>query len=391
MRECSKARKKAIAAILERGPPWAAPNPHSMATYCTSKEQGRSYTSLLGPYRGTKRAPFRGVRGPDGAWRAPEERVPGLTGGDGPAMEGAMRGFHMTRPEINDATVGLYNEEPECMRPNTSGLPPLIVRVDVDETEIQCVESRIKWFRQRKCVGWARGLMASGRDVALLSAACKHAWSEWFPKQTRVLMKHSPAWKLILRSCKTTASRSIAFLCGAHPRAGKDSPLLVLGSDILVSILMLCRGFNNCSDLDGLQREPRQTEFEASLTESYWHSLHRLLTSVDKFQVLAFGNFNPVEHKSGMAFCTVLSAYTLLYDFGPWVALDDFVTAVELGNVGNLQCFAFFRSGAYFHTPQERFMAIRLHETLFGTLNDNEESKFLKCFTGHGFVAMADV
>ncbi|KAH3722424.1 hypothetical protein Pelo_18870 [Pelomyxa schiedti] len=311
-------------------------------------------------------------------------------------MEGAMRGFDMKRPEITEDTMGCFWMEPECMRPSTSGLPPLTIDASCSfhfsnqETEIQCVENRIKWFRQRKCVGWARGLMASGQRFILLSNACKHAWSEWFQKETRVLMKVSPAWKLILRSCKTTASRSIAFLCGAHPRVGKDSPLSLLGPDILASILMLFRGFSNCSYLDGLQREPRQTEVEASMMDcSPWDHVPKWHTSPDKTPVLAFGNFNLAEHQCGMAFYTVLSAYALLYELGPWVPLDDFVTAVEIGNVANLQCFAFFRSGAYLHTPQERFMAIRLHQTLFGSLTEREESNFNKCFTGDGFVAMA--
>ncbi|KAH3731934.1 hypothetical protein Pelo_17233 [Pelomyxa schiedti] len=323
MDQCRVARNRAIAVILQlQKPPLAAPNPHSMASYCCGLLRCQTGPRPLPPYGPLLRQDPRAVPGGDAAAPAPAPA---------PAPAGA---------------AGLRGRRGGSGRGDGGGDEG--VRYE-EAREIQCVENRIKWFRQRKCVGWARGLMASG-------------------------------------SCKTTASRSIAFLCGAHPRAGKDSPLFILGPDILASILLLGRGFNG-SGVDGLQREPRQTEFEASLMAcSPWDNMHKWPSSGDKIPVLAFGNFNPLEYQCGMAFYT---AYTLLYELGPWVPLDDFVTAVEIGNTANLQCFSFFRSGAYFHTPQERFMAIRLHQTLFGSLTKTEESKFCKCFTGDGFVAMA--
>lgn len=148
---------------------------------------------------------------------------------------------------------------------------------------------------------------------------------------------------------------------------------------------MLFGRFRCGFELDGMEREPRQTNFEKSFDMSYnkWPPLNQ-------YAVCAFGNFDTEQSQSFMALTSLTFAYSLVYERGPWISLEEFVSAVEAGNVGNLQCFAFLQSGAYAHTPQERFMAIRLHETLFGVLSDSEESKFNKCFTGDGSVLMAD-
>ncbi|KAH3743573.1 hypothetical protein Pelo_15031 [Pelomyxa schiedti] len=178
--------------------------------------------------------------------------------------------------------------------------------------------------------------------------------------------------------------QSASFLCGVHPRAGKDSPLSVLGIDVLRHILMLFGRFK-CPESDGMHREPIHTDFERSFDMYY----NKMLPST-KFALCAYGNFDADADKSDNALHALIYAYSIVYECGPWISLDDFVTVVEAGNVGTLRCFAFLKSGAYARTPQERFIAIRLHETLFGVLSYCEESKFLKCFTGDGLVLLAN-
>ncbi|KAH3732314.1 hypothetical protein Pelo_16849 [Pelomyxa schiedti] len=371
------------------------PNPDSMRVYLPEtirKRKWEDYTALMGKHWSSWYAPSS--RGGKNFWvdvmghhreDMPEEVLMGVPADcDVPPeqremLEGVMKEFSMKRPAVPATKRYGYYCEPECHRPCTSGLPPL------NEDQIQLVENRIKWYRQKRCVTWARSLIAAGVTRTLVSTACNHAWSEWYSDDVCALMKSTPTWRLIQRSGKLVSQRCISFLCGAHPRAGKTSPLSVLGVDVLRHILMLFGRFRCGFEVDGMEREPRQTNFEKSFDMSYnkWPPLNQ-------YAVCAFGNFDIERSESFMALSSLTFAYALVYERGPWISLEDFVSGVEAGNVGNLQCFAFLQSGAYAYTPQERFMAIRLHETLFGVLPASEESKFSKCFTGDGSVLMAD-
>ncbi|KAH3743864.1 hypothetical protein Pelo_14740 [Pelomyxa schiedti] len=406
-------RKEAISRILEQ---WAdashshncdsgtlpAPNANSMAPYLDDLVHISSpeWRPLFGFYSGGWSAPHRAsyfYR--DGRSPHQEEFLPAFpkdslgrhrwgetdteTGdGDGVGEE-VMKGFLMKRPavsEIESDPWGGHLLEPECRRPVTSGLPRL------DETQIQWVENRIKWYRQRPCVSWARNMIAAGQPLALLSTACRRAWEDWYPKNVRDLITSTLPWRMISRACRNVAQRFTAFLCGASPRAGRRSPISLLSPHLLVTIVTLCTQFK-CDDLDGLQREPPQTEFEKDLQQGFFSWIP---TRKNHLQIGAFGNFDVGENQADMGFHTIIAAYALLHGHGPLISLEEFVSAVEVGNVGNLKCYALFRNGAFARTPQQRFMAIRLYESLFDVLSSSEQGKFRKCFTGEGSVTMAD-
>ncbi|KAH3759343.1 hypothetical protein Pelo_8821 [Pelomyxa schiedti] len=376
-------KRSAIARILDNDvePFSAAPNTDSMSWYLSQKLKlgGESHKSLMGPYENFWESPTRSWWGLKED--VPEEILPAVANGEKPSaiMGEVMQGFSMKRPAFKHDSLDewCFVLEPEFRRPNTTGLPRLT------EPQIQCVENRIQWHRQRRCVIWARERIASGQQLVFMTTACKRAWYDWYKKDIRDLMTSTRPWKLISRSCHTVAARFTAFLCGTHPRAGNKSPVALLCPDVIRKIIT----FAPSCHLDDLEREPPPTAFE-----NQFHSCFQrwLLQTTEQFHLNAFGNFDALLSQAGIARNALLSAYALLHENGPLIHLEDFVSAVEAGNVGNLQCYAFFKSGGYAHTPQERFMAIRLSETLFGALQGYEESKFRKCFTGDGIVSMGD-
>lgn len=146
----------------------------------------------------------------------------------------------------------------------------------------------------------------------------------------------------------------------------------------------LYTGFS-CDDY--WQKEPPLTEYEIFLLPS---SRTWIPPATEKFHVAAFGNYDVDGHQADIPLLSLIAAYALLYEQGPFISLEKFIQGAEAGNVGNLQCFACFKSGAFAHTPQERFMALRLCETLFGVIGEEKENQFRKCFTGDGLVIMGD-
>ncbi|KAH3757165.1 hypothetical protein Pelo_11079 [Pelomyxa schiedti] len=397
-RDLSASRDAAIKYIIEGSSEaaWAAPNPNSMASYLEPKlvpsgGWGPAARLLMGQYQDSWCAPSRGVdtygEVDMSEINLPEEELPAVMPGDvdlvkATVLEEVMRGFCMQRPAVNQDYGGWYSffGEPECKRPKTDGLPPY------NETQIQFVENRIKWYRQRKCALWAKNLMATGCEAMLLTTACKRAWADWYPKEACDALYETVAWKLISRSCQVSGQRLLSFICGAHPRAGNKSPISLLSSHLLSHILHIMLHFNWRDECDDLEREPAQTDFEKQLQSR----LQLWVDSPDTVYMGAFGNFNPHDRQADMRFYALIAAYSLVWYSGPWISTAQFIAAVEDGNEANLQCYAFFRCGAYAHTPQERFMAIRLHSTLFGEISESEEQSFRKCFTGEGTVSMAD-
>ncbi|KAH3759166.1 hypothetical protein Pelo_9027 [Pelomyxa schiedti] len=404
-------RNVVISAIISSGSPTMMPNPHSMRSYLEAEVDkrtfnerraimGRYWRSWYAPMRRAKTAPRHApisagdepTRGADEEGdpsgkkedyevalpAIPKDVVSAIDANLRGKLEEVMMGFSMSRPSgPTPYSWYFYTEEPECQRPKTAGLPPF------NEDQIQLVENRINWCRHRKCISWARNLLATGCTHALITTACTQAWSEWYPEGICATLKATAAWKLMQRSCKLMSEQCVSFMCGAHPRVGKSSPLSALGYDVLRCILMMFGRLRSC-EFDGMHREPPLTEYEKSFEMSYkW-------PPPSEFAVCAFGNFDTEQKQSYIALSSLVFAYAIVYEFGPWISLEDFVSGVEVGNVGNLQCFAFLQHGAHANTPQERFMAIRLHETLFGVLSESKESKFRKCFTGDGFVLMAN-
>ncbi|KAH3764305.1 hypothetical protein Pelo_3772 [Pelomyxa schiedti] len=384
-RGLSDARAAKVAAACARSPA-AAPNALSMAVHMSRLAEAEARRPAWGPMRGPYyqncwAVPY-GLLDGRGAGAGGTRALPLVPEGEKVCAEAVevMKGFSMHRPPFDSDDWYPFFKEPECCRPDTSGLPPLT------ESQMKYVENRIKWTRKRSCIDWAQGLLSKGYHTVLLSKACTVSWSMWYTGQYLSNMRETPAAKLIYRSGRAIANCLMAFLCGAHPRSGKNSFLRPLGPHLLhyiVSLLPLC--WVSGDTWDGLNREPPENSFQKALECN-----ESLPSSREELSITAFGNFSATEMHSDDCFSALISAYALMYQYGPWIDLESFIRSVEAGNIGNLKCYAFFSSGAYAHTPQERFMAIRLCETLFGVTSEEEESEFRKCFTGDGLVRMAN-
>ncbi|KAH3742917.1 Hint-domain [Pelomyxa schiedti] len=271
----------------------------------------------------------------------------------------------------------------ECSRIITpEGLPPY------NEAEIQLVEKRIHWTRNRGCTSWARRLLSTGHSTILLDTALAHAWPEWYPREKISYMQGTPFFQLIRRCCQRQRQRMMSLLCGRHLRLGKVCPLRQLPDLVFNNIISLFTSPSHSFD-DGLEREAtRQDLPEEKWMQPYTYSL---LPGNPLGDVIgAIGNFNPKAKMAESPIFAILSSYCVLFERGPWLKMHDFITAIEAGNVGILKCYAFYKSGAYAQTPQNRFMAIRLLHTLFGQIDSTEELSFAKCFTGEGAVSMAN-
>ncbi|KAH3723301.1 hypothetical protein Pelo_17995 [Pelomyxa schiedti] len=249
---------------------------------------------------------------------------------------------------------------------------------------MRAMEATIAWRRQKPCVEWARNLRASGINTVLLSRACSQAWADWYTEECQDLMKKSNIWKRIMLCSQDAQRAMISFLCGSHPRAGQHSPLRVLSSDILHAIANTSVSYDCSTPSDGLQREPPPTELD--LQVDMLGSSRTKRDDTDS-RMTAFGNYSPIEHTAEAAIYAVGKAYKLLFDSGVWVRLNDFIEAVEAGNIGVLKCIALCESA---NPAPIRFMAQRLCETLLGSSIAEEANYFQKCFTGDGKVAMGN-
>ncbi|KAH3758106.1 hypothetical protein Pelo_10047 [Pelomyxa schiedti] len=294
------------------------------------------------------------------------------------------------RPPRTAGAVELRDEE-EFLKQigvdlKSQGVLPEGDRPPLNEEQMKAVEATIAWRRQRPCVEWARNLRAAGFNSVLLSCACSHAWADWYTVECQALMKTSSLWKRILLCSQDAQRAMVSFICGSHPRAGKHSPLQVLSSDILQAIANTSVKYD-CTLSDGLQREPPPTDVDISL--DCYRSSWTKRDDIDS-RMTAFGNYSPEEHIAETAIDAVGKAYKLLFDSGVWVRLDDFIEAVEAGNIGVLKCIALFQSAECANAPPIRFMAQRLCETLIGSSIAKEVLHFRKCFTGDGKVTMAN-
>eukprot|EP01105_Mastigella_eilhardi_P013037 TRINITY_DN2966_c0_g1_i1.p1 TRINITY_DN2966_c0_g1~~TRINITY_DN2966_c0_g1_i1.p1 ORF type:complete len:359 (-),score=42.10 TRINITY_DN2966_c0_g1_i1:19-1095(-) len=197
-------------------------------------------------------------------------------------------------------------------------------------------------------------------------------------------MKSTAVWNRVVACCNKEKERAVALLCGAHARLGRRSPLRAIP---LYALQHITDWMSDKVDDRFFTREGACSKQEID-DDPYWVSW--LPSKKAARMVCAFGNFNRNVNEAGSAYHSLMCAYVLLLSYGAWVPLDKFTLAVERGNVMNLECYAFYRSGAYAHLPEERLAAIRLVETLFGVVPMDQENKFKNCFCGDGVVEMSD-